>query len=110
VRHIRDYATYVAGHITRNPALRRAADADLQDFAQDNAPQLSRVSGIPVAALVPEVRTHVRATERVIDLQAARSPEQFHAAAAGTMHFAMVGDRLAASAAARLGVADPTSP
>jgi len=110
VRHIRDYATYVAGLITRNVAVRRAADADLQDFALDNAPQLSRVSGIPAAALVPEIRTHVRGTERVIDLQAARSPQQFSAAAAGTEHFAMVGDRLAASAAARLAIADPTTP
>jgi hypothetical protein len=110
VRHIRDYATYVAGWIAPSPSARRAADADLLDFAQDNAPQLSRVSGIPVAALVPEIRTHVRGTERVIDLQAARSPQQYPAAAAGTMHFAMVGDRLAASAAARLGIADPTAP
>ena len=110
VRHIRDYATYVDGWITRKAAVRRAADVDLQDFARDNAPQLSRVSGIPVAALVPEVLTHVRATERVIDLQAVRNPQQFPAAAAGTMHFAMVGDRLAASAAARLGVADPATP
>jgi hypothetical protein len=31
----------------------------------------------------------------------------FPVAAAVTMHVAMVGDRLAASAAARLGVADP---
>jgi hypothetical protein len=107
VRHIRDYATYVAGWIAHDPALRRAADADLQDFARDNAPQLSRVSGIPVAALVPEIRVHVRGTERVIDLQATRSPQQFPAAATGTMHFAMVGDRLAASAAARLRIADP---
>ncbi len=106
-RHIRDYATYVAGWIAHDPALRRAADADLQDFARDNAPQLSRVSGIPVAALVPEIRVHVRGTERVIDLQAVRSPQQFPVAAAGTMHFAMVGDRLAASAAARLRIADP---
>ena len=110
VRHIRDYATYVAGWIAPSPSARRAADAELLDFAQDNAPQLSRVSGIPVAALVPEIRTHVRGTERVIDLQAARSPQQYPAAAAGTMHFAMVGDRLAASAAARLGIADPTAP
>ncbi len=106
-RHIRDYATYVAGWINEDPALRRAADADLQDFARDNAPQLSRVSGIPAAALVPEIRVHVRGTERVIDLQAVRSPQQFPVAAAGTMHFAMVGDRLAASAAARLRIADP---
>ena len=110
VRHIRDYGTYVAGWIGHNAAQRRAADADLLDFATDNAPQLSRVSGIPVAALVPEIRTHVRGTERVIDLQAARSPQQYPAAAAGTMHFAMVGDRLAATAAARLGVADPATP
>jgi hypothetical protein len=110
VRHIRDYATYVAGWITHNAAARRAADADLLDFAQDNAPQLSRVSGIPAAALVPEIRTHVRGTERVIDLQAARSPQQYPAAAAGTAHFAVVGDRLAASAAARLRIADPATP
>lgn len=110
VRHIRDYGTYVAGWITGRTALRRAADADLQDFARDNAPQLSRASGLPVAALVPEIRTHVRGTERVIDLQAARSPQQYPVAAAGTMHFAVVGDRLAASAAARLRIADPTVP
>jgi hypothetical protein len=110
VRHIRDYSTYVAGWISGDAALRRAADADLQDFARDNAPQLSRVSGLPVAALVPEIRTHVRGTERVIDLQATRSPQQYPAAAAGTMHFAVVGDRLAASAAARLRIADPSTP
>jgi hypothetical protein len=58
---------------------------------------------------VPEIHTHVRGTERVIDLQAVRSPQQFPAAAAGTMHFAMVGDPLTASAVARLGVDHPAS-
>ena len=103
-RHIADYSRYVAGHISKNPALRRAAVVDLQDFAVDVAPTLSRASGLPVARLVPETRTHVAGTARVIDLQAAKSPEQFPAAAMGTMHFAVVGDLLAASAATRLGL------
>jgi len=104
VRHIADYGRYVAGHISHNAALRRTAAADLEDFAVDNAPQLSRASGLPVSRLVPETRTHVRGTLTVIDLQRARSPRQFPAAAAGTKHFAVVGDLLAASAAARLGL------
>jgi hypothetical protein len=106
LRHIRDYATYVDGHITHRPAVRRVALADLEDFARDNAPQLSRASGLPVARLVPELLTHVRGTATVIDLQAARSPRQFPAEAMGTAHFAVVGDLMAATAAARLGLAD----
>jgi hypothetical protein len=105
-RHIADYSRYVAGHISKSPALRRAAVVDLQDFAVDVAPTLSRASGLPVARLVPETRTHVAGTVRVIDLQAAKSPEQFPAAAMGTMHFAVVGDLLAASAATRLGLSE----
>ena len=106
VRHIADYSRYVGGHISKNTALRRAAVVDLEDFAGDVAPTLSRASGLPVARIVPETRTHVRGTVRVIDLQAARSPEQFPVAAAGTKHFAVVGDLLAASAAARLGLSE----
>jgi len=106
VRHIADYSRYVAGHISKNPALRAAAVADLEDFAGDVAPTLSRASGLPVARIVPETRTHVRGTAKVIDLQTVRSPEQFPAAAMGTMHFAVVGDLLAASAATRLGLSE----
>jgi hypothetical protein len=106
VRHIADYSRYVAGHISKNPALRAAAVADLEDFAGDVAPTLSRASGLPVARIVPETRTHVRGTAKVIDLQTVRSPEQFPAAAMGTMHFAVVGDLLAASAASRLGLSE----
>ncbi|MCU1693659.1 MAG: hypothetical protein JWM64_2750, partial [Frankiales bacterium] len=105
-RHIGDYATFVRGLQTGSAGLRTAAATDLGDFVRDNAVQLSRVSGLPAAALVPQLKVHAAGTLDVIRLQAARSPEQFPAAAMGTNHFAQVGDLLAASAAKRLGLAD----
>ncbi len=104
VRHIRDYGTYVAGHIARNAPVRRAAAADLEGFTRPVSIQLSRASGLPAPELRAEPLVHVRGTLTVIDLQAARSPRQYPAAAGGTAHFAMVGDLLAASAAARFGL------
>ncbi|MDP9434368.1 MAG: hypothetical protein M3P93_03905, partial [Actinomycetota bacterium] len=68
------------------------------------AVQLSRVTGVPAAEMVPELRVHVAGTLTVIRLQAARDPRQFTAAAVGALHFAAVGDAVAASAAERLAV------
>lgn len=104
VRHINDYVTFVRGVQTGSVALRTAAATDLGGFARDNSVQLSRLSGLPAAAIVPSVRIHVAGTQVLIRQQAAHSPAQFATAAMGTMHFAVVGDRLAAAAAARLGL------
>ena len=105
-RHIGDYVTFVRG-VTRDSAgLRAAAAADLGDFSRDNAVQLSRVSGLPVGAIVPSLRIHTAGTLVVIRLQAQRDPAQYAEAAMGTVHFATVGDRLGAAAAKRLGLPD----
>lgn len=104
VRHINDYVRFEQGVVRGSAALRTAAAVDLGGFARDNSVQLNRVSGLPVSAIVPSVRIHVAGTQVLIRQQAAHSPAQFATAAMGTMHFAVVGDRLAAAAAARLGL------
>lgn len=104
-RHIGDYVIYVRGLQTADPALRTAAATDLGGYVRANAVQLSRVSGLPAGALVPSLTIHTAGTLQAIRLQAAHSPLQYPVEAMGTMHFATIGDRLAAAAAVRLHLA-----
>ncbi len=104
VRHIRDYVLFVDGLVVRSAGRRTAAAVDLGDFVRDNSRAAVPGDGGAGRGDGARAARPRRRTLTVIRLQAARDPRQFTAAAVGALHFAAVGDAVAASAAERLAV------
>ncbi|HEX2037547.1 MAG TPA: hypothetical protein VHS99_25505 [Chloroflexota bacterium] len=71
-RHINDYKRYTQGHLEGSEALRQAARADLESFAQTTEGLVREtLPALPAGSLANALMMHVHGTLDVVDAQAA---------------------------------------